>query len=220
MEISELTFKLIMLFIPGAVASIIVEQLTIHKEWNAFRFITNSVVLGILSYLLLQIIYLIPIFNETSASLDFWHSTNNVKSIPFLEILFSSLIGIVLGFIITLGIQKKWLFKIASFLKVSYKYGDECLFYYFLDTKDLSEIYVRDFEQKLTYHGFIQTFSESELERELVLKDVDVYTLNKSKLLYHTEIVFISKPKSSAWQIEMPDFNSNLKNHDNGKKSN
>lgn len=56
MEISELTLKLILLLIPGAVASIIYEKLTIQKKWPAFKFLAHSILFGALSYLLTQLI--------------------------------------------------------------------------------------------------------------------------------------------------------------------
>ncbi|MDO9340449.1 MAG: hypothetical protein Q7T72_07985 [Bacteroidales bacterium] len=221
MEISELTFKIVLLFIPGAITSLIVDQLTIHKEWNAFRFIVNSIVLGVVTYLFVQLIYLIPCINPNHKTLDFWQPTNNTKIIPYLEILYASIVGVILGFIFTLGIQKKWIFKLARLLKVSSKYGDECLYYYFLNAKDLSEVYVRDHEQNLTYHGFIQAFSESNFEREIVLTNVDVYNLSDSTFLYNSDAIFLSKPKDKIWQIEIPVFkNSKLKSKKNAKKSN
>jgi hypothetical protein len=209
MEISELTFKIIMLFIPGAISSLIVAELTIHKEWIPFKFVVNSVILGLLSYLVVQMIYLIPWISPSSKLLEFWQPLSKTDNISYVEILFASLSGVLLGFIFTFAIQKKWIFKIARKLKVSFKYGDECLYYYFLNAKDLNEVYVRDLEQNLTYHGFIQAFSESDYERELVLTNVDVYQLSDSTLLYNTDAMFISKPRDSNWQIETPNFNSN-----------
>lgn len=204
MEISELTLKLVLLLIPGAIASLIVEQLTIHKDWNSFRFIMSSIVLGCLSYLLLQLIYWFPCIEIEDKTLQFWITLADSDSIPYTEILYASCASIIIGLVITLSIQQKWIFKIARKLKVSFKYGDECLYYYFLNTKDLSEVYVRDFEQDLTFHGFVQAFSESEFERELVLVNVDVYTLSNSNFLYSSPAIFISKEKNNNWQIEIP----------------
>jgi len=221
MEISELTFKIIILFIPGAISSLIVAELTIHKEWTPFKFVVNSVILGLLSYLIVQLIYLIPCITPKYELLEFWQPLSKTNNISYLEILFASISGVFLGFIFTYTIQKKWIFKIARKLKVSFKYGDECLYYYFLNAKQLNEVYVRDLDQNLTYHGFIQAFSESDFERELVLTNVDIYRLSDSTLLYNTDAMFISKPKNSSWQIETPNFNSNNhKTKKDGKKSN
>jgi hypothetical protein len=207
MEISELTFKLIMLFIPGAICSIIISELTIHKPWSSFRFVVNSIVLGLLSYLIVQLITIIPFLNSEQKILSFWNVVNGTINISYTEILYASIVGAILGFIFTLGIQRKWIYKIARILKVSFKYGDECLYYYFLNAKDLNEVYVRDYEQDLTYHGYIQAFSESDFEREIVLTNVDVYSLSDSMFLYNSDAIFISKSKSNNWQIETPDYN-------------
>ncbi len=49
MEISELTLKLIIILIPGAIATVIIDKLTIHKEWPPFKFVVNAIILGIFS---------------------------------------------------------------------------------------------------------------------------------------------------------------------------
>lgn len=54
MEISELTLKLVLLLVPGAIASMMFEKLTVHKKWTPFQFVTNSILMGGLSYLLAQ----------------------------------------------------------------------------------------------------------------------------------------------------------------------
>jgi hypothetical protein len=221
MEISELTLKIILIFIPGAIASLILDQLTIHKDWSSFTFVIHSIILGLITYLFIQLFYLVPFINPTGKVLKFWQSINDTKSIPFIEILYASIFSVFLGFGITFIVQRKWLFKIARWSRISFKYGDECLYYYFLNAKDLKEVYVRDYDQNLTYHGFIQVFSESDYERELVLTNVDVYRLSDSHHLYNTDAIFISKSKSSNWHIETPIINhNNSKSKKDGKKGN
>lgn len=209
MEISELTLKIILLLIPGAISALIVEQLTIHKQWSSFRFVMSSIVLGCISYLVLQFVYWIPCITIENRNLNFWHTLTDTITIPYTEIFFASLCAIFIGFVISKGIQHKWLFKLSKKFKVSTKFGDESLYYYFLCSDDLTDVYVRDFDNNLTYHGVIDSFSESEIDRELVLINVDVYDLLESKLLYSTPAIFLSKPKNCHWQIEKPNTASN-----------
>ena len=51
MDISNLTLKLIFILIPGAIAGLIFEKLTVHKPWNNFKFIAQSILFGLLAYL-------------------------------------------------------------------------------------------------------------------------------------------------------------------------
>ena len=47
---SELTIKLIIILIPGAIATLIFGKLILHKEWSSFRFVLYSILFGIVSY--------------------------------------------------------------------------------------------------------------------------------------------------------------------------
>jgi len=122
MEISELTFKIIMLFIPGAISSLVLAELTIHKEWTPFKFVVNSIILGLLSYLFVQLIYLIPFISPDNKTLEFWQPLNKNEYIPYVEILYASMSGAFLGFIFTFSIQNKWIYRIARKFNLSYKY--------------------------------------------------------------------------------------------------
>jgi hypothetical protein len=63
MKISEFTLKMILLHIPGPIASIIFEKLIIHKKWTPFQFVTNSIMFGGACYLLAQLA-LLPFNNK------------------------------------------------------------------------------------------------------------------------------------------------------------
>jgi len=46
---SELTIKLIIILIPGAIATLIFGKLVLHKEWNNFKFVLYSILFGVVS---------------------------------------------------------------------------------------------------------------------------------------------------------------------------
>jgi len=48
--------------------------------------------------------------------------------------------------------------KFAQKLLISQKYGDENLYSYYLNAKEIDWVYVRDFERKLTYQGRVISF--------------------------------------------------------------
>ena len=93
MEISEFTLKLILILVPGAIASIIFEKLTIYKKWSAFEFTAMSVLFGGISYLLAQFILTsIPYFDQTPLE-NFWQNLHT-KVIPYSAILSASMASI------------------------------------------------------------------------------------------------------------------------------
>ena len=191
MEISQLTLKLIILLIPGGLGAIILERLTVHKPWTSFRFILNSIIIGFCSYGILQILSFW--FNtKGNTSLVIWNSLDEKAPIPYNEVMFAILIGIALGLLITMADNAKWLNKLARKYKISYKYGDENLYSHFLYAKDTQFVYVRHMKHKFTYAGCVQSYSENEELREIVLSKVKVYSYQESELLYETDKVYLS----------------------------
>ena len=110
MEISALTLKLIILLVPGALATTIFKRLTIrHKEQSDFMFVIISIMFGMFSYLVLQlIIYFITLGKNIISKIEFKYEKietfaklSNSDSIPYSEIIWASVISIFLGFIIS-----------------------------------------------------------------------------------------------------------------------
>ena len=206
MEISELTLKLILLLIPGSIACIIYERLTIHKQWNSFKFITNAILFGAISYVIAQLV-----FNICRVDLSFQNFWENLptKDIPYFVIVKASIVSIFVGLIATGLDHYKLINRFGKWIGLTNKYGDENLYSYFLNAKDVEEVYVRDIENNLTYHGLINSFSENEEIKELVLFDVVVYDYNTSKELYKLDKIYLSRSKENLI-IELP--YTNIKN--------
>lgn len=106
---TELTIKLIIILIPGALGCMIYEKLTIHQTWPPFRFILNSILLGSTGYLIIQIVcYSWQLVSKISfipkykaQPLSVWTEITNGKLIPYNEIVIASIICVVLGFLLT-----------------------------------------------------------------------------------------------------------------------
>ena len=205
MEITELTLKLILLLIPGSLACIIYERLTIHKQWTSFKFVTNAILFGAISYLLAGLIFDICGTDESFKS--FWDNLPT-KDIPYIVILKSSLISIFVGLASTGIDHYKLINRFGKWIKLTNKFGDENLYSYFLNAEEIDEVYVRDIENKLTYHGFINSFSETDEIKEIVLLDVVVYEYETSKELYALDKIYLSKSKENLI-IELPYKNNN-----------
>jgi len=149
MEISNLALNLIIILMPGIISTLIVQALTVKRNWDSFKFSIYTLLFSGASYLFLQILYLAFFWFQNSNNklynpyyLNIWSKfSEDNKQIPFNEVIYASLIGIVAGFTSTLFIQKKLINKIANKLGISYKFGEESLFYEFLEQKDVKCIY-------------------------------------------------------------------------------
>ncbi len=204
MEISELTLKLIIILIPGAIGTIIVLKLTVVKEVTPFKFVINSIIIGVFSYLIYQLacdtkVIIENIFNKNKVpfeQLQIWDNISNSKVIPYQEVLFASVFSIVVAFITAAIDTYKIVNRLAKKLGVSYKYGEENLFSYFLNAKETQQIYIRDKKNNLTYYGFVNSYSETDSISEIVMSDVSVYTYEDSEFLYDIEQIYLSFSKA------------------------
>jgi len=200
MEISELTLKLILLLVPGAIASMMFEKLTVHKKWTPFQFVTNSILLGGISYLAAQLVCSVFGCAKDLASLwanlpakqiSPWVIIKGTVASPFVALLF-----VCMDF-------HKWLNKSGKLLKITNKYGDENLFTYFLNSKDVVEVYIRDMDANICYQGIVDSFSETDEIKEITLYDVKVYGYDDSVLYYTVENLYLARPKDKL-TIEIP----------------
>jgi hypothetical protein len=208
MDISELTLKLIFLLIPGALASLIFEKLTIHKPWDSFKFISHSFLFGVLAYLLSDwfISTMNSVFHLQWTQLKIFNNLDD-KNIPIKGIGRATVCGIVLGLVCSAADHYKVVNRFAAWLHVSGKFGDINLYTHFLNSPNVQVIYFRDLKSNLTYHGLVESFSENDEIKEVVLRNVTVY-YNEGKLngpveLYRLNSVYLSRPTDDVL-IEVP----------------
>lgn len=211
---SELTIKLIIILIPGAISTLIFGKLILHKEWNSFRFVLYSILFGIISYLSLQLIVIgLNLFSYVDLpDLTIWNDLGNALLIPYIEVGFASIISVIIAFIGSMIENRKIINRIARFLRISTKLGDENLYSIFLSSPNVEFVYLRDIKNQLTYHGWIKSFSENETISEILLCDVGVYSYLESELLYEVGEIYLSLNKHQII-IEI----ANLK--ENGKEN-
>jgi len=116
MNISVLALKLILILIPGIIATIIIDRLTIHKPWTSFKFSVNSILCGSISYLIFQGFYYFIYFfqnlffdqhDSKLYALKIWQKLPDSELITYDEILMGSLISIIVGFFASWLIQYK-----------------------------------------------------------------------------------------------------------------
>lgn len=200
MEISELTLKLILILIPGSISCIIYERLTIHKQWGSFKFLTNAILFGAISYLLAQFIF--SICGKSEGLTAFWENLPS-REIPYKAILKASFVSLFVGLAASGIDHYKLINRFGKALRLTNKYGDENLYSYFLNARNVEEVYVRDIKNDLTYHGMLSSFSENDEINELVLWDVVVYKYSNSKELYRVDKLYLSKSKDDII-IELP----------------
>lgn len=80
---------------------------------------------------------------------------------------------------------------------------------------EVEYVNIRDFDKKLAYTGWVEAFSESEKQREIVLRDVIVYDFD-SNVMVETERVYLAR-KADNIDIEFPYKATGNEGQTNGK---
>ena len=204
MAISELTLKLIIILIPGALGTIIVGKLTVMRDVTPFKFVLNSIIIGVSSYLLYQLMFngyilIINLFNcqkRPYTGLQIWNSLSNSKIIPYTEILLSNIFSVIVAFSASAIENFKLINKLAKKIGVSQKYGEENLFSYFLNARETHMVYIRNVKLNLTYYGYVNSYSETDTLSEIVLSNVQVFRYEDSEPLYDIDQIYLSFQKT------------------------
>ena len=200
MNLGDLAFRLILILFPGIIATLLYRRLIIKKKWESIDIGLNTLLFGILSYLLLQLVYLI--FGK--GELIIWQRLQDNQTVPYLEILWASVTAIISTGIVATIVNKKWINRLANWLGITHKYGEDNLFYTYLSDKGLSEVHIKDPVNNLIYTGYVRYYSEDEDVREIVLEDVDMYEYDTAKHTNSLKSVYLNRAKTDNLIIEVP----------------
>jgi hypothetical protein len=227
MQITELVWKLFLLLLPGVVATLMLNQISGNKKMSPFNFLLYSALLGITSYIIMEIG--VSVFNIIRAlsshelrldwglSLTVWDNLfANDKDINKLEIILSYLLSIPLGIFYGFIISKKLFHKLFQKLGFTNRYGDNDVWSFFLNSPETQWILLRDKSTNLTYFGNIRAYSDTTDYREILLNDVTVFTSDTWEELYNSESVYLEL-ESNKFSIEIPKSKTDEENKKDSK---
>jgi hypothetical protein len=223
MELSEFTLRIILLFIPGIISFIVIDKLTFHRESKLHQILISSLILGFVCYSFYYLpIQILKAFKMTNLECTFFNGlTNKSAQIDFGEIGFVALLSIPIGFLFAWMINYKVLFRTAHFLKITKKFGDIDVWSYIMNSKNAEWVVVRDIESDLMYEGWIEAFSDSTENDELLLSDVIVFKNSTGEELYKIPGLYLPKKRENL-VIEFPSlkFSEYIKRPENKEKKN
>jgi len=172
-------------------------------EKSQFDLILNAFIFGVLSYAIVYLIYRCKGWSLEIFELDTQSNTLLDQRI-FPEIIAATVVSII-GGILTLYVENYKIFtRFVQWIGATKTYGDEDVWDFVLNSPSpaVEFIHFRDFDQRVTYAGFVDKFSESGQLRELVLRDVDVYDF-EGNLMYSLPRLYISRDRTNI-HIEFP----------------
>lgn len=220
MQFSELTLRLLLIFFPGILASIIIDSITSHRGRDFKVFLLNSFILGLASYLILYILIGINNFFIKLQGLTPKLKVTFLKSlidkqaaINIKEVFIASIIAIILAFLVSAAINHKVLHRFAKKLKITKKFGQLDVWSYVFDSPDIEWIVVRDVENDLMYQGWIEAFADTYDKNELFIREVNVYRNSTSEYLYFMEGIYITRDPNNLI-LEFPQIGSQNQQED------
>ena len=201
MQISEFTFRIILIFIPGLITFIIVDNLTVHKEIKLHRMLFNSLIFGFICYFTYYLMAIIPCFNLKFSFIE--KLTDNSVTLDFKEILIATGLSLPIGFFFSFLINYKVLHRFAHRLRISNKFGDIDVWSYIMNSKMPEWVVIRDVDNDLMYEGWIRAFSDGTEENELFLRDVKVYKNSTGEELYKIPGLYLARKRENLI-VEFP----------------
>lgn len=208
MSFSELTLKLLILFIPGVVAILIIDLFTNHSKKDLKYFLLHSYLLSIIAY------FVHSLFRKNSFFTNILDSQINIDISELLQV---SIVGFLLGVLLSYLINYKVLYKLAAKIKLSKKFGDGEVWESIVSNNKISWVTIRDNKSKLTYLGKILHFSDVPGKRELALTEVDIYT-EDSDYLYSQQLIYFDFVAGENLVIEIGNsYNINAEDENNAE---
>ena len=205
MNLSIFTFQIILVFLPGIIATETIQFLTDRRKDDhyKFRYIISSILFGIISYIFVEcnnyIRYILTSLNLCEfisyKSIDFFNMSNSSSLIVNLnEIFLAIFFALIISIIFSVLINKKVLIKLARKLNITHKFDEDDVWSYVFNSEERYWIIIRDIKNDLLYQGWLSAFSTTHNENEILLSNVQVYrNSNTEEVLYNMEKVYCTK---------------------------
>lgn len=153
---------------PGIIAMKIVDSLRDNQRKDLNVFFLNSFVLGMASYfaryLLVELINLMPWFQYQMFFLEFL--VNSKESIVWVEIIWTTVTAIIIGFTISFFINHKILYRIAYRFKLTKKYSDADVWNHVFGSVNIGWIVIRDYDRGHMFEGWVEAYSPTSTTNE------------------------------------------------------
>ena len=204
MKIDLLILQLAIIFLPGIIWASLDAGYAAKIKPSEGQFLLRTFLFGITTYAFEFLVFTAIRRPFHMAELTDASSHEVVGRDVMLEVLCALPIASLLAIAWLYAARYKILPNFLQFIRATKKYGDEDVWDYIFNSTDeeVEYVHVRDFEQRCVYAGWVNTFSETDRVRELVLLKVIVYDF-ESQELYRTPRLYLARPPD-AIHIEFP----------------
>jgi hypothetical protein len=178
-----LVLQVAVIFLPGIIWARLDVSYAAKVKPSETEFILRAFLFGLTVYAIEFILYSLCGWQFTMADLGGLATKEVISRQIAWEVLWAVLISIVLSICWLYAATHKLLTRFLQFINATKKYGDEDVWDFVLNSGEtaVGYVHVRDNETGYVYTGWIDTFSETDRLRELVLLEVIVYNLDGVK---------------------------------------
>lgn len=201
MQISALFIRLVVLVLPGLVGSLFYRKLRGGRQQKDWRDLAEITLFALSSYALY------------GAALELFAAEGPValkalfdEGVPvrWTEVVVASFISVGLAVLVSYVNEWKLINRFGKYIGATWRYGDEDVWEHFHNSSEYGRwVFVRDHKLDLVYFGWIDTFSESGAERELLISDVEVYSNEDGERLYEVPVLYVARDRHD-FTIEVP----------------
>lgn len=201
-------FQLVIIFVPGLIWERLDTSYGRARPKEQWEVVRRAFMFGLASYGILfclcwlyslrygEVTWLrVPQFKKEEAFID----ANGFRLVAYASIIafFSGLVGLYAA-------NRKWISQCLQNMGATKRYGDEDVWDWMFNSGRAEAEYVniRDFDKKLAYSGYVEAFSETEKQREIMLTNVQVHNFD-GVLVYESARVYLAREAKNI-DIEFP----------------
>jgi uncharacterized membrane protein (Fun14 family) len=196
--------QLAILLLPGVIWAHMDAHYAVKEKLSQFEFFIRALLFGLVSHIAAFAIYALQSWSYEVVDLAAISDQNIFTENVLWQIGLATGLGFLLSVIWLYATRFKVLTWVLQVIGATRSYGDEDVWDFMLNSNDPASEYVniRDYERRLSFSGFVSTFSGSRKLREIVLLKADVHNFD-GELLYSMPRIYLSF-KSEGMQIEFP----------------
>src|SRR6266481_10115477 len=121
-DVTELSLRLALLFLPGIVAALLVEKLVPTRDWSTARLALYSLVLGLICYFIYALLKAAHL-DQWPPSIDLFKSLTVATPLDLPEIILTTAISPAVGTLVSLSLNRHWINRFGKTIRVSDKFG-------------------------------------------------------------------------------------------------
>ncbi len=204
MELSLLALQIAIVFLPGLIWARLDAAYGLKTKPTDMEFFMRAFMFGLASYAATFVIFTAIGKPFTIIDLRARQDSAIVTPAIALEIVCAVVVSFVLAILWLYVTNYKLITRFLQAIGATKTYGDEDVWDFTFNSQipAVEYVHLRDFANKIVYAGWVNTFSETEKLRELVLSKARLYDFD-GNFLFETPLLYIARIPDNM-HIEFP----------------